>query len=141
MGKNSWGLSLAALILAGLSATSCGSGHKQSYLQSMSISPAAADAKDYSGGEVQFTTTGYYVNPTRTVTPQAANWVACQNEVPTNMVSVSSAGLAQCGPGAGGTYSINAWNPNTGPGVYSCPSPNACGGGCTIAATAQLTCP
>ena len=133
-------LSFFALVLAGsLLTLSCGAGQTQ--LQSMSLNPTAADAKDYSGGLVQFIATGYYINPTHTVTPQSANWVPCQNNSPTNDVSVNTSGVAQCGAGASGTYSIDAWNPLTGSGTYNCPAQNACGGGCTIEATAQLTCP
>ena len=113
----------------------------QTQLQSMSLSPAVADAKDYPSGKVQFTATGYYINPPHSVTPQSANWIACQSNTPTNAVSVTNAGIAQCGSGASGTYSVNAWNPLTGSGIYNCPAQNACGGGCTIEATAQLTCP
>lgn len=135
-------LPMLVLILTGtLAALSCGAG--QSQLQSMSLSPAVADAKDYPDGKVQFTATGYYISPTHTVTPQSANWIACQGNLPTTAVSVTNAGVAQCGSGASGTYSIKAWNP-LGPGVYSCPAQTnqtACGGACDIQGTAQLTCP
>jgi len=131
-------LSFFVLVLAGsLAVLSCGS--SQTQLQSMSLNPTAADAKNYPGGQVQFTATGYYINPTHTVTPQSATWVACQNNAPTNDVSLTSSGLAQCGSGATGNYSINAWDFRNG--SYSCPVMTACGGGCTIEATAQLTCP
>lgn len=129
-------------ILAGsLAALSCGAGQSQSQLQSMSLSPAAADAKDYANGQVPFTATGYYIHPTHTVTPLSATWVACQNNVPANDVSVSAAGVAQCDAGASGTFSIDAWDPISSSGIYACPAMTACGGGCTIEATAQLTCP
>jgi hypothetical protein len=135
-------LPLLVLMLTGImAALSCGAGQTQ--LQSMSLSPAVADAKNFPDGKVQFTATGYYINPTHMVTPQSANWVACTGNLPTTAVSVTTAGVVQCGSGASGTYSINAWNP-LGPGTYSCPSQTnqtACGGGCKIEATAQLTCP
>jgi len=132
--------SLSVLILTGtLAVISCGAGQTQ--LQSMSLSPAVADAKDYPDGKVLFTATGYYINPPHTVTPQSANWIACQGNAPTNAISVTNVGVAQCGSGASGTYSINAWNPLTGSGTYSCPAQNACGGGCSIEAMAQLNCP
>ena len=133
---------LLALILAGsLTALSCGAGQSQSQLQSMSLSPAAADAEDYPNGLVPFTATGYYIHPTHTVTPLSATWVACQNNAPANNVSVSASGVAQCGSGASGAYSIDAWDPISSSGTYNCPAMTACGGGCTIEASAQLTCP
>jgi hypothetical protein len=132
-------LSFLALLLAACFALSCGQSPSQ--LQSMTLSPAVADAQSYPNGEVPFTATGYYSNPTHTVTPQPANWVACQQATPTNEVSVSNTGVAHCASGATGTYSINAWDISNAPGVYSCPANTACGGGCTIQATAQLTCP
>jgi hypothetical protein len=142
MGKNRYTLCSLVLILTGtLAVLSCAAGQTQ--LQSMSLSPAVADAKDYDDGRVQFTATGYYINPTHTVTPQSASWIACQSNVPSNAVSVTNVGIAQCAAGASGTYSINAWNP-LGPGIYNCPAQTnqtACGGACNIEATAQLTCP
>jgi len=142
MEKVRFTISFFVLVLAGsLAALSCGAGQSQSQLQAMSLNPAVADAKDYPNGLVQFTATGYYVHPTHTVTPQSASWVACQNNAPTNDVSVTNLGVAQCGAGASGTYSIDAWNSLTGSGIYNCPAQNACGGGCTIEATAQLICP
>jgi hypothetical protein len=130
-------LSFLALILVGsLAALSCGT--SQSQLQAIAISPSAADAQDFPNGQVQFTATGFYAHPTHTVTPQSANWVACQQDVPTTLVTVSASGVAQCASGATGQYSINAWDF---PSQYTCLAMNACGGGCTIEATAQLTCP
>jgi hypothetical protein len=81
--------------------------------------------------------TGHYNTPPYTVTPQSATWGACYQNAPTNAVSVSSTGLAQCEVPGGPVvkYSIFAFDPTT------CNVINACGGGCTIAGTAQLTCP
>jgi len=133
-------VSFLVVTLTAALALSCGAGTGQTQLQSMSVSPMTADAMDYPGGEVPFVTTGYYINPTHTVTPQSATWVACQNEAPVSDVSVSTSGVARCGAGASGVYLIDAWNP-VGPGVYSCPVENACVSQCAIEATAQLTCP
>jgi hypothetical protein len=133
-------LSFLTLILAASFALSCGAG-QQSRLQSITLSPANADAQSFPDGEVPFTATGNYVDPTHTVTPQPANWAACQKGVPTTDASVTSAGVAQCATGAVGAYSINAWSIPTGPGTYNCSVITACGGGCTIEGSAQLTCP
>ena len=134
-------VSLLALILVGsLVALSCGA-QNQNQLQSMSVSPTAADAKDYPNEQVPFTATGYYTN-SRPVTPQPATWVACQSGAAVTDVTVSATGVAQCGTGASGTYAIDAWNP-LGKGTYNCPAYSACGAvpQCSIQAVAQLTCP
>jgi hypothetical protein len=130
-------LSFLALVLAASLAPSCGTG--QSQLQFISLNPAAADAQDYPDGQVPFIATGHYVNPTHTVTPQSATWVACQQEGPiTTEVSVTQEGVAQCASGATGTYSINAWDTDK---IEPC-AINACGIlVCAIVGTAQLTCP
>lgn len=134
-------LSLLALALVAPFTLSCGASQGQGELQSLTLSPATADAQAYPDGQVQFTATGYYVNPSHTVTPSPATWGVCQQNVPTTAVSVTKGGMAQCSSGAAGTYSVFATDPVSSVGVYSCPATNACGGGCTIVGTAQLTCP
>ena len=126
-------LSFLALVLAASLALSCGSSSSQ--LQSITLSPATAE------GQAQFVATGYYSNPTHTVTPQPATWVACQQNAPTADVSVTSTGVAQCASGAAGAYSIKAWDIPNKAGTYPCPSQTACSGGCAVWGTAQLTCP
>lgn len=133
-------LSFLALVAAASLALSCGAGQQQGRLQSVAVSPANADAQSYPNGEVPFTATGHYVDPSRVVTPQPANWVACQKSLPTTDASVSSAGVATCASGAVGAYSINAWTISTGPGTVNCSAITACGGGCTVEGTAQLIC-
>jgi hypothetical protein len=130
-----------ALIIATSLALSCGASQNQNHLQTITLSPATADAQNYPDGQVPFTATGHYINPSQTITPQTANWVACQQNVPATEVSVSTTGVAQCTKGATGTYSITAWDDLNIPGIANCPATNACGGGCTAAGTAQLTCP
>jgi hypothetical protein len=131
---------LTLVLAASFVFLSCGAS-QQSQLQSITLSPANADAQSFPDGEVPFTATGYYVDPTHTVTPQPANWVACQKGLPTTDVSVTSAGVAKCATGVVGAYSINAWDTLTTPGTLNCPASNACGGGCTVVGTAQLICP
>lgn len=134
-------LSFLALILAASFALSCGAGQGQGQLQSITINPATANAQSYPDGQVPFVATGVYNNPSHTVTPLTANWVACQQGVPASEVSVTASGVAQCASGATGTYAIRAWDiPNT-VGTAPCPSMTACSGGCAVWATAQLTCP
>ncbi|HKM47704.1 MAG TPA: hypothetical protein VJX69_08950 [Terriglobales bacterium] len=135
MNKLRFMLPLLALVLAASFALSCGaSSHGPGQLQSITLSPATADAQ-----EAQFTATGLYVHPSYTVTPQSATWGACYQGAPTTDVSVTTGGMAQCASGATGTYTVFAYDvPNP-----SCESfSDACGGGgCTIVGAAQLTCP
>jgi hypothetical protein len=126
-------LSFLALVLAASFAFSCGSS-SQGQLQSITLSPTSADAQ---GGQVQFTATGYYIHPSHTVTPQSANWGACYQGAATSEVSVTTGGMAQCASGATGTYTVFAFDIPSG---TTC-AINACGGGCTIVGSAQLTCP
>lgn len=105
-------------------------------VQAITLSPAVTDAKLYPNGEVQFVATGYYNTPPSPVTPLAVQlWGVCQNNVPTSEVEISKTGLAQCAEGANGTYSVFASDGTM------CLAITACGGGCQITGTAQLTCP
>lgn len=132
------------LILAAVIALACGSpaapGNTTGILESVSISPATADAQNYPFGLVQFTATGYYSAPPSPVTPLTATWGACYQGNPTSGVSVTKNGVAQCASGASGTYTVWAWAPS---GAKVCPAfETYCGGGgCQVTGTAQLTCP
>jgi hypothetical protein len=129
-----------ALVLAASLALSCGTTPiptstptptPTGQLQSITVSPAIADGE----GQVQFTATGHYTDPPDEVAPLSATWSACYQNAPTSEVSITSTGLAQCATGGAGTYSIVAFRMTT------CNVVTSCGGGCTIAGTAQLTCP
>jgi hypothetical protein len=99
-------LGLAAWITLG-----CGSGQ----IQSVTISPASANAQSYADGRVPFVATGHYASGT--VTPQPANWSVLSEQVlngsknlsATTKVSVDNSGVAQCLAGASGTYEVGAW--------------------------------
>jgi hypothetical protein len=123
----------SSTLLCGASSQNPGQGQGQ--LQSITLSPATADAQNCPNGQVQFTATGHYIDPSQTVTPQSTYWAACQLNAPTTDVSVTTASVAQCKSGASGAYSINAFVPG------NCEAVNACGTGCTIYGTAQLSCP
>jgi hypothetical protein len=132
------------LVLAMAITLACGSptgpGNTTGILKSVSISPASADAQNYPFGLVQFTATGYYTTPPFQVTPLTATWGACYQGNPTNGVSVSKKGLAQCAAGSAGTYTVWAFAPSN---AQVCPAfLGSCGtGGCQVTGTAQLTCP
>lgn len=136
-------LLFATFVLAAL-ALSCGAGSASDtprQLESVTLSPAAANVQDYPSGQVQFTATGNYNTPPFTVTPlPLAHWGVCYNNAATTAITVNSEGIAQCAKGAVGTYSVWA---NAPPNVNgpNCLALTACGGGCFVAGTAQLTCP
>jgi hypothetical protein len=124
-----------ALVLAASFALSCGSNSTPGQLQSITISPATAIAGQ-AGQTVQFTATGHYSAAPYAVTPQPATWGACYQNAPTTAATVTSTGAAQC-VGAGGptdVYSIFAFDQT------NCNLLTACGGGCTVVGTAQLSC-
>ena len=144
-------VSFLALVLAAFLAFSCGTGPSalpcnansqtpaqgQGQLQSITLSPATAEAQNCPSGQVQFTATGNYINPAQTVTPQLISaWGACQQNATTSDVTVTAKGVARCASGATGTYTIWAEYPSP-----MCEIVGVCGGGCTVVGTAQLTCP
>lgn len=132
--------SLAAGCLAASLLLGCGGSSTMTSrsLKAITVSPATADGST-SGGTVQFTATGHWSAAPITTTPFSANWVACQNNEPVKDVTVSANGLATCGSGAKGVYQVNAWSWPIGQG--GCLTISACGGGCTVEGSAQLTCP
>jgi hypothetical protein len=130
------------LVLAAAITLACGSSSTRT-LQSVSISPPAADAQDFPNGEVTFIATGYYNRSPSKVVPLTATWGACYQQAPTTAITVSASGVAQCMPGASGTYTVWAFDAIPTPsGSANCNAETACGGGCgRVTATAQLTCP
>jgi hypothetical protein len=110
-------------------------------LESITLCPSAADAKDAFDGQVHFDAIGAYNTAPQTVTPldARAGWGACFQNQPTTAVTVSSSGVAQCQPGASGTYTVYASDfPQQNGG---CNAIAACGGGCVVSGYATLTCP
>ncbi|MFY9644662.1 MAG: hypothetical protein WAK29_05755 [Terriglobales bacterium] len=130
MDKIRFALSLLALVLTACFALSCGGSQFHAQPASITVSPATVTAQ-----QAQFTATGYYQDPPRTITPLSVSWAACQQNAATTEVTVAANGMAQCNAGASGTYSINAFV------AGNCNLSNACGTACTIYGTAQLTCP
>jgi hypothetical protein len=131
---------LLLLVLAASITLACGSSASRT-LQTVTISPASADAQSYPAGLVPFTATGAYTAPPSPVTPLTATWGTCtQAGNGTSEISVSANGVAQCASGAVGTFTVWAFDLNaTG---ATCNVITACGGGCgRVTGTAQLTCP
>jgi hypothetical protein len=134
-------VSLSALLAVAL-CPAC-SPFQSHQLQSITVTPLSADAKNYPNGQVQFVATGQYNISPLAVTPLTATWGTCtQQAAATTAVSVTQTGLAQCAAGASGTYTVWANDPlPSGADTSNCLAQTACGGGCTIQANAQLTCP
>lgn len=119
------GLLLVAIALA---VSSCGN-QSPRVLQSVSVTPATADAQSFSNGQVQFTANGNYSQPPSPSVLTQAGWSLSDPTIAT----VSQSGLAECNAGASGTVTVKAGT--SGP---------CSGTGCTavfISGTAQLTCP
>jgi hypothetical protein len=128
-------LFLFLLILVAIITLACGSPTSPTpILQRVNINPPAAE------GQAQFTALGFYEPPNPAPVVLTATWDACYQNEPTTEVTVSSAGFAQCGVGASGTYTVFGSAPS---GAPVCPEFVALcgGGGCQVAGTAQLNCP
>jgi hypothetical protein len=121
---------LACMVLSG-----CGTSSPKRAIESMTVTPATADAQSFANGLVQFTATGTFSQPPSpaqvpTAPPYSLNWESFD----TSIATINQSGVAQCASGGSGVVTIIARA-----------SPNSCiGPGCafTIAtATANLTCP
>lgn len=104
------------LLLAGIELVASGCGTRSPrLLQSISVTPASADAHSFPNGQVQFTAMGAYSQPPSPSPITQSGWSLSDPTIAT----ISPSGLAQCNPGASGT-------------------------GCTavlFSGTAQLSCP
>ena len=125
------------LVLVAAITIACGSSQPR-MLESVNLSPQEAT---FDGSPVQFTATGIYNRNPTSVTPFSATWGACDGEGnATSEVTVSSTGLASCGSGVSGTFTV--WGYGMSISGATCNLVNACGGGCgRVTGTAQLTCP
>jgi hypothetical protein len=136
-----YGLPMFFLLVLAIIAVACGSQPSARVLKSVTVTPASADAQDYPNGQVTFTATGYYNNQPSPVTPLSTSWGVCyQGAITTGATITEQSGVAQCAAGSVGTYTIFTLNPG-GPDGGTCNITTACGGGCFLTATANLTCP
>jgi hypothetical protein len=126
------------LIFGELALLGCGSGRQ---LQSISVSPATADAKNFPNGQVPFTAAGTYSEPPSPspLTSKDVQWCvgsssgACAGNIFPG-ATVDSNGIAQCGGVFTGTAFVLA---GTGASVSN---PDA-GQQFKIFGSAQITCP
>jgi hypothetical protein len=141
MSRPSFFLRISLLALFASVGLACGSGSYK--IQSITVNPATADAQSYPNGQVPFVATGYYNSAPATVTPLQANWGAALGSLPADgAVAVDSNGIAQCTPGASGTYTIGAWINLPVKGTPPCPSFAFGAASCNfVLGTAKLTCP
>ena len=137
---------LPLLLLALLASLSCGSGNRK--LQSVTLDPPAADARDFPNGQVQFSATGTFSQPpspalltsndvswcvgpqTNVMNPTAG--VCVGNVVP--FATVDQNGLARCNASSQGTVYILAGTPM----VSVMPDQGSL---LKVFGSAQLTCP
>jgi len=133
-------ISILFLALAACMTLACGSSSTQRTIQSITLSPASANAQDYAGGEVQFVATGHYASQPYTVTPlPQAQWGPPAG-VPGSGVVVDSNGVAKCV--ASGTYSVGAWANLPAHDEVPCAIGQFGQPVCyTVVGTAKLTCP
>jgi hypothetical protein len=125
---------LLALTSLALALISCGSSNTK--LQSISIAPATADAKDYTNGQVQYTAAGTYDDGTQ-VKPLTVLWSPGPPWVAPRPIQVNGNGIASCGTSPAGTYPVWAGAPisqGTQVSMMNQSTP-------MVTATAQLTCP
>jgi hypothetical protein len=139
---NAYLLFVSLLVFAAAITLACGSPASPHIPQSVTVTPATADAESFPDGQVQFAATAYYNTMPSPVSNVTATWNSCAQNGPTTEVSVSTTGVAQCASGASGTYMIYAFVPDPNfKGVCSgsaLPCAGACGG---VVGTAQLICP
>jgi hypothetical protein len=126
----------AALCLTLFDLPGCGASSRR--LQSISVTPATADAKNFPNSQVQFTATGTY-NDGSTSSSLSVRWSIDNPFAPPPLptgISLSGSGLAAC-TGFVGTVSITA----TAPVDPSLPISAMTMSTQNVSGSAQLTCP
>ena len=119
-------ISLAAL------STGCGSSSAR-MLESVTATPASADAQDFPNGTVQFTPTGIFNKAPTKVTPlpscsasgATGSCITAWSTSPNTIATVDQNGMAQCAPSQFGTATIQVAVSGDGP----------------LMGVAKLTCP
>jgi hypothetical protein len=130
-------LSICWLAAFAITTVGCSSMNSMSnrVLQSMVITPAAADAQTSPSGQVQFSAMGTFSQapspaPVPFVAPYSGSWGTSD----LNVATIDQTGLAQCVPGAAGTITITAIaSSNAGMGTQNMST--------AVSGTAKLTCP
>jgi hypothetical protein len=137
------GLYVFAALLLAFETVSCGNAanpNADRVLQSIAVTPLSADALNFPNGQVQFTATGTFTKaPSPAAVPFTApysgGWsVSDASGIDQSIATINQDGIAQCKPGASGTFKVTAMASN-----------GACHGTqCTsvaVAGNATLICP
>jgi hypothetical protein len=116
MTRSSFLSAAVALLTIALASTGCGSSRT---LQSVTLTPASADAKNYPNGQVRLVATGTFSKPPSPspLTSSDVLWCAgaagaCAGNIMPN-VTVDQNGVAQCRPGFVGTATVLAGTKST----------------------------
>jgi len=116
MTRSSFLSAAVALLTIALASTGCGSNRT---LQSVTLTPASADAKNYPNGQVRLDATGTFSKPPSPspLTSSDVLWCAgaagaCAGNIMPN-VTVDQNGVAQCRPGFVGTATVLAGTKST----------------------------
>jgi hypothetical protein len=125
---------LLAIVVFTLQTTACGTSPSNRVLSSITVTPATADAQNFTNGQVQFTATGAFSKPPSPapvpfVAPYSGSWETSDP----NIATISQSGVAQCVGGASGTVKVIA--------VASANSAKGPAMSIAVSGTAQLTCP
>ncbi len=116
------------LLFSGMELVASGCGSPR-LLQSVSVTPASADAQSFPNGQVQFEALGTYSQPPSPSPITQSGW-SLSDPI---LAAITQSGLAQCNPGKSGVVTVKA--STSGP---------CSGTGCTpvqLSGTAQLRCP
>lgn len=97
---------ISLLLLAGLG---CGTSSRQ--LKSISISPSSAAAQGSPNGQVQFVAAGHYNRAPTTSSPLPVLWAIVPGIGGQAGATITQSGVAQCSPGASGSFSVATWAP------------------------------
>ena len=127
------------LVFAPLILSACGNGRQ---LRSVALSPAAADAHSFPGGQVSFVATGTFSNSPSpvTLTSKDVSWCiggsdgTCAGNINTG-ATVDQTGVAQCNAGFVGTAIVLAGKPSSMMVMPDTGSP------LKVFGSAKLTCP
>jgi hypothetical protein len=128
--------SLIPLCLLGSAGLSCGS---SGGLNSITVTPASADAKNSSNGQVQFTAVGTYAGSGQSVPVKALWWNSEPwfiGPTPANGINIDENGVATC-TDLPGTFTVWA----TAPRNQSIPPSQMKQSTPQLTETAQMTCP
>jgi hypothetical protein len=126
---------LLAIVVFTLQTTACGtSSSANRVLSSITVTPATADAQNFTNGQVQFTATGAFSKPPSPapmpfVSPYSGSWEISD----LNIATISQSGVAQCVAGASGTVKVIA--------IASANSAMGPAMSVAVSGSAQLTCP